>query len=116
MTVFAGSSSLFLIYLIVVLLLIVSEWIVFKKAGRPGWAAIIPIYNAYIFLKVAGRPGWWLILWLIPFVDIVVWIIVSLDVSRKFGHGGWFAVGLILLSFIFLPILAFGDSTYNAAA
>ena len=91
-------------------------WKVFAKAGQPGWASIIPLYNTYILLKIVGRPGWWLLLFFIPFVNLVVVIMVMLDLAKSFGRSGAFAIGLILLSIIFLPILAFGDSTYRGPA
>ena len=102
-----------LVYLAVIILEIVSMWVVFQKAGQPGWGAIIPIYNIYLFVKVAGRPGWWLILLLIPVVNIIVDIIISLDIARNFGKSGGFGVGLFLLGFIFFPVLAFGGARYQ---
>ena len=88
----------------------------FRKAGRPGWAAIIPIYNVYMLLKVVGRPGWWLILFFIPLVDIVVGILVFVDLAKSFGKSSGFAVGIIFLSFIFVPIRGFGDAKYVGPA
>ena len=105
-----------LIYLAILVLMIASLWVVFTKAGQPGWACIIPIYNIWVILKIVGRPGWWLLLYLIPFVNIVVWIIVAIDMAHSFGKGGGFAVGLILLPFVFYPILAWGDATYEGPA
>lgn len=85
----------------------------FKKAGHPGWAAIIPIYNIYILLKIAGRPGWWLLLLLIPFVNFVVYIVIALDVAKNFGQSPIFGIiGLWLFSFIGYLILGFGDAKY----
>ena len=101
------------ILLAALLLMIVSMWRVFTKAGEPGWAVLIPIYNAYVFLKIAQKPGWWLILFFIPFVNIVVWIIAAVAVARYFGKGSGFAVGMILLPIVFYPILAFGDAQYS---
>lgn len=92
---------------------IICMWRIFTKAGQPGWAAIIPFYNTYIMLKIVGRPGWWLVLFFIPLVNIVIGIMVSIDLAKCFGHGGGFAVGLILLSFIFYGILAFDQSQYR---
>jgi hypothetical protein len=89
---------------------------VFGKAGQPGWAAFVPIYNIYVLLKVVGRPGWWLILFLIPIVNIVIGIIVYYDLSVSFGHGVGFAIGLIFLGWIFLLILWLGSSTYSGPA
>jgi len=101
--------------LVFAVLVIVGLWRVFTKAGRPGWAAIIPIYNAYTLLKVAGRPGWWLILLFIPIVNLIVAIIVSLDVARAFGKSGVFGFfGLFLFSIIGYLILGFGDARYTA--
>ena len=89
-------------------------WRVFTKAGKPGWAIIIPIFNLYVFLKIAGKPGWWVILLLIPVVNIIFGIIALINFSANFGKGGGYVVGLIFLPFIFYPILAFGNSTYSA--
>jgi hypothetical protein len=86
---------------------------VFTKAGEPGWACIVPIYNIYILLRIAGRPGWWLILYFVPIVSIIVAIIVAIDLARAFGKGAGFGLGLVFLGFIFFPILAFGDAQYG---
>lgn len=96
--------------------MIAAVWKVFSKAGQPGWAAIIPIFNFYVMCKVAGRPGWWLLLFLIPFVNLVIAIIVTVDIAKRFGKGVGFAIGMILLPFIFWPILGFGSAQYQGAA
>jgi hypothetical protein len=113
-----GAAALIplIIFLVVGLFELIAWWRMFSKAGRPGWAIIIPIYNLIVLCQVAGRPAWWFILMLIPIVNVVILILVWIDVARKFGHGGGFAAGLILLNVIFVPILGFGGSTYNAAA
>lgn len=108
---FLGAYSFF--WLAFAILYVVSMWRIFTKAGRPGWAAIIPFYNMYTLLKVAGRPGWWLILLLIPFVNVVVLLIVSLDVAKAFGKSTLFGVvGLWLFSVIGYAILAFSHDKY----
>ena len=96
--------------------MIAGMWLIFTKAGRPGWAAIIPFYNIYTLLKVVGRPGWWLILYFIPLVNVVIEIIVFLNLAKSFGKGGGFAVGLIFLPFIFVPILGLGSPRYVGPA
>lgn len=101
-----------LIGLAFILLMIVSVWKIFVKAGEPGWASIVPIYNAIVYLKIAGKPLWWIILLIIPFVNFIILILVVLGLAKNFGKGGGFAVGLLLLGFIFLPILAFGDAKF----
>ncbi len=93
--------------------IIASLWIVFTKAGQPGWACLIPIYNLYIMCKIAGKPGWWLLLMLIPFVNFIIAIMLCIALAEKFGKGAGFGVGLALLGVVFFPILAFGDARYQ---
>lgn len=104
------------IWLVFAVIYIAAVWIIFQKAGRPGWMAIIPLLNTYVLLRIIGRPGWWLLLMLIPFVNIVFGVIALVDLARSFGHGAGFALGLILLSPIFILILAFGSSRYVGPA
>jgi hypothetical protein len=101
--------------LVIGLVVIIGLWKVFTKAGQPGWAAIIPIFNLYILCKVAGRPGWWLILMLIPFVNFIIAIIVCIDIAKNFGKGAGFGLGLAFLGFIFFPVLGFGSATYQGS-
>ena len=102
-----------LIGLVVALVGIVGLWRVFAKASRPGWGAIIPIYNVYLLVKVAGRPGWWVLLYLVPVVNIVIHAIVAMDVARNFGKSKVFGiVGLWLFSVIGFVILGFSDARY----
>jgi hypothetical protein len=103
-------------YLVVILLIIISMWKIFVKAGKPGWAAIVPIYNMIVILEIAGKPIWWFILLLIPFVNIIVLIMVLISFAKNFGKGAGFAIGMLILPFIFYPMLAFGDATYQPVA
>jgi hypothetical protein len=105
-----------IIGLLIAVIVIASMWKIFTKAGEPGWAAIIPIYNLIVLLKIAGRPLWWILLLLIPFVNLIVVILVYIDLARKFGKGAGYGIGLALLGPIFLPMLAFSDAQYNPAA
>ncbi len=110
-------SPLFLlIWVAVCIFLVAAMWKVFTKAGQPGWAALIPIYNFYVMCKIAGRPGWWLLLMLIPFVNFIIAIILNVDIAKNFGKGAGFAVGMLFLSFIFWPILGFGSAQYEGSA
>jgi hypothetical protein len=111
-----GSSAGVIIYLAIIVLEFVSFWKIFVKAGQPGWAGIIPFYNWWVMLKIVGRPGWWFILFLIPIVNIVILIIVYNDLSKSFGKGVGFTLGMIFLGFIFFPILAFGPARYLGPA
>ncbi len=92
---------------------IVAQWKMFEKAGEPGWGCIIPIYNFYLMCKIGGKPGWWVLLMLVPIVQIVVLVLVLLGVAKGFGKGTGFAVGMIVLPFVFFCLLGFGDATYD---
>ncbi len=102
-----------LISFLLAILYIASVWVIFTKAKKPGWAALIPIYDLIVFFEVIRKPWWWILLLLIPVVDIVIMIIAIHRLSLSFGQGVGFTIGLILLGFIFLPILAFGNYTYT---
>ncbi|HTW96024.1 MAG TPA: DUF5684 domain-containing protein [Tepidisphaeraceae bacterium] len=104
-----------IIELAILIVIIAGIWATFEKAGKPGWAAVIPIYNIIVLLQIAGRPLWWFILFLIPIVNLVIAIIVGIDIAKRFGKGTGFGVGLALLGFIFYPILGFGSAQYQGA-
>lgn len=104
------------VWLLVVVLMIAGMWKVFEKAGKPGWAAIIPIYNMVVLLEIAGKPAWWVVLFLIPMVNFIVAIIAFMALAKKFGKGAGFAIGLLLLPPVFYPMLGFGDAQYNPNA
>lgn len=105
-----------IISLAIVILLIASEWKIFTKAGKPGWACIIPIYNIIVLLQIIGKPWWWLLLMFVPVANIVfaIWMINLL--SKSFGKSEGFTVGLLLLPIVFYPILGLGDAKYEGAA
>lgn len=100
----------------VLAVMVVSMWKLFKKAGKQGWEAIIPIYNTIVLLQIVGRPVWWIVLMLIPFVNIVVGIIVALDLAKSFGKDAGLGIVIALFPIIGYPILAFGDAKYKGPA
>jgi hypothetical protein len=112
-----GNGMGVIIGIVLGIISIIALWKVFQKAKQPGWAAIIPIYNVYVLLKVVGRPGWWVLLYLIPFVNIIVHLVVALDAAKSFGKSPTFGVfGLWLFSFIGYMIVGFGDARYKGPA
>lgn len=108
----------FIIYFIVVfgiaLLAIIGLWKTFLKAGRPGWGAIVPIYNSYLLIVTAGKPGWWLLLLFVPFVNIIIFILISLALAEAFGKSVVFAIfGLMIFTPIGYLMLGFGEAKYK---
>ncbi len=95
---------------------IVALWYIFTKAGKPGWACLIPVYDYLVGLKIIGKPWWWLLFLFIPFVNIIFLIWGLNLLSKSFGKKADFTIGLILLPWIFLPILGFGKSEYQGPA
>jgi hypothetical protein len=128
-----GGSGLAAGLLIVYLLLIIAVYVVvfagvwkmYAKAGKPGWVAIIPFYNWWVWLEIIDRPRWWfwaifavLLAW-VPFLNIFIilglYFIVGmavLDMVKCFGKGSFHEIGLVVLPFIFAPILGFGGAQY----
>jgi uncharacterized protein DUF5684 len=106
-------GGLLAFYLVIYLIGAIVLYPVLGKAGEPGWAAFVPIYNAYLVLKICGRPWWWLILFLVPILGFVLEIIVCLDLAKSFGKSVAFAIGLIFLSLIFVGIIGFGSAQYR---
>lgn len=108
-----GGTMMMIVWLVVLVVLLIGLWKVFEKAGQPGWACIVPIYNLYILMKIAGKPGWWLILYCIPIVNIVIGIIVAIAIAKSFGRSPAFGVFLLFfLSIIGYLILGFGNDRY----
>jgi hypothetical protein len=108
----AVSGVVIVIYLAFLALLVISMWKIFAKAGKPGWAAIIPIYNIIVLLDIVGKPVWWFILLIIPVVGIFVAIYLCHLLAKAFGKDIVMTILLIILPFIGLPMLAFGDAKY----
>lgn len=110
----AGMGVLgWLLYVAVIVFYVFCSWKIYVKAGKPGWAAIIPIYNTLVQLEIIGRPWWWLLLMFVPLVNIVIGIMIIFDLAKVFGKGTGFGFGLLFLSFVFIPLLAFGDAVYQ---
>lgn len=106
-------------FIVVALVVIVGMWKTFSKAGQPGWAAIVPFYNLVVLFRIGGQSGWLALTWLlnfipfiggIAFLGILIWN--HINVSKRFGHGVGFALGLVFLAPIFWLILGFGSSKY----
>ena len=109
----AGFSIAYLIVgIIACVFVIVVMWKIFAKAGKPGWAAIVPFYNLYVEFEITWGNGLMFLTLLIPIVNAIIGIITSVKLAKAFGKSGGFAVGLIFLPVIFLPILAFGSAQY----
>lgn len=88
-------------------------WKLFTKADKPGWACIVPIYNAYTEFDIVYGKGWKFLLLLIPIVNFVFAIKFMFDLAKVYGKGVGFGFGLLFLSPIFLAILALGDAEYE---
>ncbi|MDB4795908.1 DUF5684 domain-containing protein [Flavobacteriales bacterium] len=114
-------SAYFGVIILIVLVFIIAGWRLFSKAGKPGWAIIIPFYNLYIYTQIIQRPGWWILLYFsiaIPAVGALALVFLSivdqLRLAKVFGRSAGFGVGLILLGWVFFPILAFSGSQYDS--
>ena len=106
-----GSMMIFLLALYIIG--VIGMWKMFEKAGREGWKSLIPIYNMYVLTEISGQSGWLFLLCFIPGVGAIIWdIIVAIKLAPAFGKDTGFAIGLILLPFVFYLILGFGKDQY----
>ncbi len=112
----AGIGLVFmLVMLVVTVVMVASLWVVFTKAGKPGWAAIVPIYNLIVLLEIAGKPLWFIVLFIVPVANLIAAVLVALAIAENFGKSAGFGIGLAFLAPIFYPMLAFGDAKYVGA-
>ena len=100
------------IFIALAVLMLIANWKIYAKAGKPGWAAIVPVYNIVVLLEIVKKPVWWIFLFFIPFVNLIMAIIVMHNLAKSFSKDVGFTIGLIFLPFIFYPILGFGKATY----
>ena len=112
----AGLIVYYIIVLAIAVLVLAGMWKIFVKAGKPGWGAIVPFYNLYCLFEMSFGNGWLFLLTLVPCVNVVMEILVMVKLAKAFGKGGGFAVGLIFLPVIFIPMLGFGDADYVGPA
>lgn len=111
------SPVFMIVWLVFIVLYIVAMWRIYAKADKPGWAAVIPFYNLYVLLQIVGRPAWWIVLLLVPVVNLVISFIVAIDLARVFGRSNIFGVvALWLFSFVGYLMLAFGKAKYVGPA
>lgn len=117
-------ATFWIVFLALTVFLLVCLWKIFVKAGKPGWAALVPIYNTYVLMEIIGKPWWWLFGFLLagipgvgPYLGMAFTVVVSLELARKFGQSTVFGIfGLWIFSFVGFPILAFGKAKYNKSA
>lgn len=100
------------VYLGILTFVIAGQWKAFAKAGKPGWAAIVPVYNLIVMMEIAGKPTWWVFLYFIPIANLFAVILTSLSIAKSFGKSEGFGIGLAFLAPIFWPILGFGSAQY----
>ncbi len=106
-----------IVFLLFALVPIAGMWLVFKKAGEPGWAAIIPIYNFYVLLRITDNPWWYLLVIIfVPLIGQLLSLKVVYDLAQVFGKGILYTLGLIFLPFVFFPLLGFGDAQYQGSS
>lgn len=109
----AVTAIIWIIISSIILLILVSQWKIFVKAGKPGWASLIPIYNTVVELQIIGKPDWYVLLLFVPFVNIVITIMICIELAKVFGKSAVFGFfGLGIFSVIGYPILAFGKAKY----
>lgn len=108
----AGSMVYSVIVLAISIVVLVGLWKVFEKAGKPGWGAIVPLYNYYCLFELSFGTGWLFLLLFVPCVNVVMIIIMFIKLATAFDKGVAFGIGMVFLPYIFIPMLGFGDAQY----
>ncbi|WP_254513738.1 DUF5684 domain-containing protein [Anatilimnocola floriformis] len=108
-----GSLFCFAIIFAIALIPLIGMWKLFEKAGKPGWAAIVPIYNAYVLTEIAGMDIMWFFFTFVPCLNIVAAVMIWINVAKNFGKDTGYAIGIILLPIVFIPLLGFSDARYT---
>ncbi|MBK7383176.1 MAG: signal peptidase I [Flavobacteriales bacterium] len=67
-------------------ILLASLWKLFQKAGKPTWAAFVPGYNILVWLKITGKPWWWIVLFIVPGVNLLMFILMNVNISIVLGE------------------------------
>lgn len=111
-----GGMLGFIVSILVLAIVIAGLWKAFEKADEPGWAAIVPLYNLWVMIRISDNDWWWFLLFLIPIVQIIALIKISVDVSEQFGQGLLFGIGLWLVPIVFWPLLGFGGYEYRKSS
>ncbi len=101
------SFGMLIVPIAIVILIVIAQWKIYEKAGQPGWAIFVPIYSAIVLMRIIRKPWYFLFVLLIPLVGMI-WVTNLL--SKSFGKGTGFTLGLLFLPYIFYPILAFDKS------
>ncbi|MDC7234031.1 MAG: DUF5684 domain-containing protein [Spirochaetales bacterium] len=109
----SANPLLVVFWLIVSVVLLVANWKIFTKAGKPGWAILIPIYNVIVMLQIVKKPLWWIIMLLIPGVNVVFVILIIYNLCLSFGQPAWHVIPALLVSFVYYPYLAFSSASYK---
>jgi small-conductance mechanosensitive channel len=128
MNLSSGTRSVLLAgFVILLVFAVVVMWRIFQKAGRPGWAALIPVYNTWVLFEISDKPGWWSLICIavsfipIPIIGsivvIILYVLAMLELAKHFNKSSVFAiVGLVIFSIVGFAILAFSDAKYNPKA
>lgn len=102
-----------LFYLLILVAVIAGMWKVFEKAGKPGWACLVPIYNIIVLLEIIGKPLWWIVLYFVPCANIVVAFLVGIELAKRFGKDTIYGVLIALFPMVMFPVLGFTDAKYT---
>lgn len=98
--------------LVLCIFFIICRWRIYSKAGKHGWACLVPIYSSYVYYDIVYGNGWKFLLCLIPIVGQIISIVAAFRLAKCFNKGAGFGLGLLFLPYIFIPMLAFGSAEY----
>lgn len=108
--------GIYVVIMIMCIILIIAQWKMYKKGNKPGWAALVPVYDQIVQCQMVGVSPWWILISMIPIVGsiaaIYFMILLSISTARAFGKSDGFGIGLMFLPFIFYPIIGIGNAQF----
>ncbi len=97
-------------------LLLTGWWMLYVKAGEQGWKIFIPFYRTYLLFKIAEGKGIKFLLLYVPLLNIYYYFRVHIRLALAFGKRKKYGLGMVLLPWLFVVMLGFGDAEYSAPA
>jgi len=113
-SIIAFFMTFMIVMLIVAIIMIIANWKIYEKAGKPGWASIVPVYAQIVLLEICELPTWKVILFFIPIANIYIIFIANIELAKKFGKSTGYGIAMVFFGVVLLPMLAFGKAQYQS--
>lgn len=96
------------VFIPLIILMYAGLWRLFQKAGKPGWAALVPVYGTMVWIDIVRKPKWWIILYFIPVINVIMFLGLLVEIIKNYGKFQYKdRILVVLFPFVYLPYMAF---------